>query len=63
MEKNYTPDMVLGQERQGIKLSIITDTRPISTIPKFINNSNLFICEGTYGDNEDLEKAIKKTNT
>ncbi|NMA86799.1 MAG: ribonuclease Z [Tissierellia bacterium] len=57
--KNYTPDMVLGQERQGIKLSIITDTRPISTIPKFINNSNLFICEGTYGDNEDLEKAIK----
>lgn len=57
--KTYRPDMVLGEERQGIKLSIITDTRPIDTIPKFINNSNLFICEGTYGDNEDLEKAIK----
>lgn len=58
-EKGYTPDMVLGEERKGIKLSYITDTRPIETIPNFINESNLFVCEGTYGDNEDLEKAIK----
>ncbi len=58
-EKEYTPDMVLGEERKGIKLSYITDTRPIDAIPSFINESNLFICEGTYGDNGDLEKAIK----
>lgn len=58
-EKEYTPDMVLGEERKGIKLSYITDTRPIDLIPNFINGSNLFICEGTYGDNESLEKAIK----
>ena len=25
---------------------------------KFISNSDLFICEGTYGDEEDGEKAI-----
>lgn len=55
----YTPEMVLGEKREGIKLSYITDTRPIDLIPNFISRSNLFICEGTYGDNEDLEKAIK----
>lgn len=55
----YEPDMVLGEKRKGIKLSYITDTRPINTISDFINESDLFICEGTYGDNEDIEKAIK----
>ncbi|MDR7856654.1 ribonuclease Z [Tissierella sp.] len=55
----YEPSMVLGEERRGIKLSYITDTRPIDAIPSFINESDLFVCEGTYGDNEDLEKAIK----
>jgi len=57
--KTYTPYMVLGEERKGIKLSYITDTRPIDKILNFINESNLFVCEGTYGDNEDLDKAIK----
>lgn len=61
MHKNqrYEPSMVLGDKRKGIKLSYITDTRPIDTIPDFIDESDLFVCEGTYGDNEDLEKAIK----
>jgi ribonuclease Z len=54
-----TPDMVLGQDRRGIKICIITDTRPVDTIPEFISDSDLFICEGTYGSNEDIEKAIK----
>lgn len=55
----YLPSMVLGAERKGIKLSYITDTRPIDTIPKFINESDMLICEGTYGSKEDIEKAIK----
>ncbi|MCY6356160.1 ribonuclease Z [Clostridium sp. ZS2-4] len=55
----YEPSMVLGSERLGIKISLITDTRPIDTIPDFIKGSDLFICEGTYGDDKDLEKAIK----
>ncbi|MEY8304624.1 ribonuclease Z [Anaerosalibacter bizertensis] len=55
----YSSHMVLGQERKGIKLSYITDTRPIDTIPKFIYGSDLFICEGTYGEEKDLDKAIK----
>lgn len=57
--KTYEPKMVLGVERKGIKVSYITDTRPIETIPEFIRSSNFFICEGTYGNDEDIEKAIK----
>ncbi|WP_315073463.1 ribonuclease Z [uncultured Clostridium sp.] len=55
----YTDEMVLGNERKGIKISIITDTRPIEKIHEFIEESDYFICEGTYGNDEDLPKAIK----
>lgn len=55
----YSPDMVLGDERKGIKLSYITDTRPVEEIIEFIRESDLFICEGTYGEDEKLEKAIQ----
>ena len=57
--KTYLPSMVLGKERLGIKLSFTTDTRPIHEIENFIKKSDLFICEGTYGDDNDIEKAIK----
>ncbi len=58
-DKVYKPEMVLGLPRDGIKLSFITDTRTIESIIDFIGDSDLFICEGTYGDNDDLDKAIK----
>lgn len=57
--KTYKKEMVLGEERRGIKLSLITDTRPLKDIITFIKDSDLFICEGTYGDDADIEKAIK----
>lgn len=58
-EKVFTPDMVLGEDRKGVKLSFITDSRPIDDIISFIDHSDLFICEGTYGKDEDLTKAIE----
>ncbi|MGL5646531.1 MAG: ribonuclease Z [Clostridium sp.] len=57
--KVYESSMVLGDNRKGIKLSLITDTRPLPSMIDFIKESDLFICEGTYGDDEDIEKAIK----
>lgn len=57
-EKYYESDRFLGEERKGIKISFITDTRPLREIIDFIHGSDLFICEGTYGDNDDLDKAI-----
>ena len=57
--KVYTPDMVLGEKRKGIKLSYVTDSRSIEGIIPFIKGSDLFVCEGTYGDDEDMVKAIE----
>lgn len=57
-ERTYLPSMVLGDKRKGIKLSFITDTRPIAEIPPFIKGSDLLVCEGTYGNEDDKGKAI-----
>ncbi|GFZ30676.1 ribonuclease Z [Clostridium zeae] len=57
--KTYTPSMVLAEERKGMKISYITDTRPIESIRGFVEGSDLFVCEGTYGADEDIEKAMK----
>ena len=57
--KTYYREMILGEERKGIKISYITDSRPISSIVDFIYGSDLFVCEGTYGDDNDIAKAKK----
>ena len=51
--------MVLGDERRGVKISLITDSRPMDSMVNFIAESDLFICEGTYGSDEDIDKAVK----
>lgn len=55
----YTKDMVMGQPRKGLKVSLVTDTRPNEAIEQFVKNSDLLICEGMYGDNSDIDRAIK----
>ena len=56
-ENVYTPDMVLGPKRKGLKVTYTTDTRPTESILKNAPGSDLFICEGMYGEDEKLEKA------
>lgn len=58
----FTSDMVLGEERKGLKLSYCTDSRPIDELKEFIKGSDLFICEGMYGDNSYLEKAMENNH-
>ncbi|MFL8578192.1 ribonuclease Z [Clostridioides difficile] len=53
----YTPDMVLGPPRKGIKLAYCTDTRPTDSIRENAAGSDLFICEGMYGEKDKLKKA------
>lgn len=55
--KIYKPDMVLGPERKGIKLTYCTDTRPTKSIVVNAQDSDLFICEGMYGEKEKEAKA------
>ncbi|HAG68430.1 MAG TPA: ribonuclease Z, partial [Lachnospiraceae bacterium] len=53
----YTPDMVLGPQRKGLKLTYCTDTRPVEAIVTNAEGSDLFICEGMYGEPGMEEKA------
>ena len=53
----WTPDMVLGAPRKGIKLTYCTDTRPTDSIVRNAKEADLFICEGMYGEPEKKQKA------
>lgn len=53
----YTPDMVLGPPRKGLKVTYCTDTRPTDTIRNNAKGSDLFICEGMYGEKDKQKKA------
>ena len=55
--KTFTPDMVVGKERKGIKVTYCTDSRPIDSIVTSAKESDLFICEGMYGEKDKEAKA------
>ncbi len=57
--RTYTPEMVLGPPRKGIKLTYCTDSRPTNSIVENAMKSDLFICEGMYGEPGMEEKACK----
>ncbi len=57
--KVYRPEDVLGPDRKGIKLTYVTDSRPCGTIAEHAAGSDLFICEGMYGEQEKEKKAVE----
>ncbi len=56
----YTPEMVMGEKRRGLKVTYCTDSRPAPSILEHGNDADLFICEGMYGDKEMIAKAKDK---
>ncbi len=58
--RTYTPDMVMGEDRRGIKVAYVTDTRPTRGIVEAVRDADLFVCEGMYGDKEKASDAKKK---
>jgi ribonuclease Z len=58
--KVIEPQMLLGEARKGLKVSYCTDTRPTVDLVDFIHNSDLFICEGMYADEDKYQKAVEK---
>lgn len=58
--KIFTPDMVMGAPREGLKATYCTDSRPTAGIIEHAKNSDLFICEGMYADEDKLDSAIEK---
>lgn len=55
--KQFTPDMVMGEPRKGIKLTYCTDTRPTKSIIENSKSADLLICEGMYGEKGKEKKA------
>lgn len=53
----YTPDMVLGENRKGLKVTYVTDSRPTDFIVENAKEADLFVCEGMYGEPDKLDKA------
>ncbi|MDD6195185.1 MAG: ribonuclease Z [Lachnospiraceae bacterium] len=55
--KTFTPDMVMGPQRKGLKVAYCTDSRPVERISRFAKGADLFICEGMYAEPDKLKKA------
>lgn len=53
----YTPDMVLGAARKGLKVTYCTDTRPTESIAENAAGADLLVLEGMYGEADKLVKA------
>lgn len=58
--KTYEPSMVMGPARKGLKVTYATDSRPCDAIANAAKDSDLFICEGMYGEKEKLQSAKEK---
>jgi len=56
-EGTFTPEMVLGEKRKGLRVTYCTDTRPTDSILQHAKEADLFICEGMYGEQDKLKKA------
>lgn len=56
----FTPDMVMGAPRKGLKVTYCTDSRPCESIVRHASGSDLFICEGMYGEQDKQDKAREK---
>lgn len=55
----YLPSDVLDHPRRGIQVCYATDLRPSPTLEAFAKESDLFICEGNYAEDDQLIKAKK----
>ena len=55
--RTFKPEMVMGAERRGIKVTYTTDSRPCSNIVNAAADADIFICEGMYGESDCDDKA------
>lgn len=56
----FTPDMVLGADRKGLKVTYCTDTRPTDSMLNHAKGADLLILEGMYGEPDKLDKARER---
>ena len=52
----------LDRRVAALSLGFVTDTRPVPEMSEVLQGVDLLVCEGTYGDDADREKAVQKTH-
>lgn len=60
--RSAQPEQVMGPPRRGVSLAYVTDTRPVPGFLPLLEAVDLLVCEGTYGDSADTEKAARNTH-
>lgn len=55
--RTIEPAEVMGDDRPGVALGLVTDTRPTAALADLVRGADLLICEATYGDDEEQAKA------
>ena len=58
-----TPDMVMGRERAGRKISYVTDTLYFPEIADYVHDSDVLFCEGMFEDALEESARDKKHMT
>jgi len=59
-DRTISPDEVLGPDRPGLSVCLIGDTRPSRRLAELARGVDLLVCEGTYGADTDLDRAIER---
>lgn len=57
--RSISCDEITGPERKSLKFTYCTDTRPCNAIIERAVGSDLFVCEGMYGPDSKLNKAVE----
>lgn len=57
---DFTPEQVTGPPREGIRMSLITDTSWFDGIAPFVAGSELLVCEAMFASDEDEERAHQR---
>lgn len=55
-----TPEMVLGEKRKGISFVVSGDTAECDNLVRYSENADLFVCEATFGENEQKDLAAER---
>ena len=53
------PQQVLGPARPGLAVAFCTDTRPCAGLAAAAQNADLLLCDATYGEDAQQDKAVE----
>ena len=59
MTRTASPSDVMGPARKGIKIAFSGDTRVCDSLRRGASGADLFICDATYGSDENEQTALE----